>query len=88
MKLTNIQIKNAKPKDKMYRLGDGDNLLLEIHPNGKKHWRVNYVYNNKRRQVALGPYPLVSLRSCKNDRTHKTNFIGYNACVMRILSVL
>jgi hypothetical protein len=75
MKLTNIQIKNAKPKDTMYRLGDGDNLLLEIHPNGKKHWRVNYVYNKKRRQVALGPYPLVSLAEARELKIEKQKLL-------------
>lgn len=30
MKLTNIAIKNAKPKDKNYHLPDGDNLSLLV----------------------------------------------------------
>lgn len=44
MKLTNIQIKNARPKDKMYRLSDGENFYLEVHPNGSKYWRLGYTH--------------------------------------------
>jgi hypothetical protein len=54
MKLTNIQVKNAKPIEKMYRLGDSGNLSLEVHPNGSKYWRIGYRINGKRRQLALG----------------------------------
>lgn len=68
MKLNNIQIKNAKPRDKMYRLCDGDNLYLEINPNGSKYWRVAYRFNDKRRQVALGKYPLISLQEARGMR--------------------
>lgn len=75
MKLTNIQIKNAKPKDRMYRLCDGDNLLLEIHPNGKKHWRVGYTFNKKRRQITLGPYPLVSLAEARELKIEKQKLL-------------
>lgn len=75
MKLTNIQIKNAKPKEKMYRLCDGENLLLEIHPNGKKHWRVGYTFNTKRRQIALGPYPIVSLAEARELKLEKQKLV-------------
>ena len=33
MKLNNIKIKNAQPKDKMYRLCDDDNLTLDVYIN-------------------------------------------------------
>ncbi len=68
MKLTHIQIKNAKPKEKMYRLSDGDGLSLEIQPNGAKYWRMAYTYNNKRRQIAFGKYPIISLQDARELR--------------------
>jgi len=68
MKLNNIKIKNAKPKDKMYRISDGDNLYLEINTNGNKYWRMTYRYNNKRRQTALGKYPVISLQEARDMR--------------------
>ena len=47
MPLNGIAIKNAKPKDKKYRLRDSDKLFLEIYPNGVKSWRVRYRRNGK-----------------------------------------
>jgi integrase len=40
--LTDIQCRNAKPKDKPYRLPDGKGLYLEIKPNGVKAWRYRF----------------------------------------------
>jgi len=39
--LTDIQVKNAKPKDKLYRLTDGGGLYLLINPDGAKYWRMD-----------------------------------------------
>ena len=40
--LNDTQIKNAKPQEKEYNLGDGHSLTLRIKPNGTKLWRFNY----------------------------------------------
>ncbi len=68
MKLNNIKIKNAKSKEKMYRLSDGDSLYLEISSNGSKYWRMVYRFNNKRRQIAFGKYPVISLQEAREMR--------------------
>jgi len=65
MKLSNIQVQNAKPKDKMYRLSDGYLLYLEIFPNGGRYWRMPYRYNNRRKQVAIGVYPTISIKDAR-----------------------
>ena len=65
--LTNITVKNTKPKDKMYRLSDGGNLYLEVTPSGGKYWRVFYSFNGKRRQFALGVYPVLSLAEAREE---------------------
>ena len=36
--LTNTEVKQAKPKDKIYKLSDGNGLQLRIMPNGSKQW--------------------------------------------------
>ena len=76
MKLTNIKIKNAKPKDKAYRLADGDNLYLEITPNGSKLWRMSYRIHNKRRQIALGKYPVITLADARDLRLEAQKLIA------------
>lgn len=40
--LTDTQCRNAKPKDKPYKLTDGQGLYLEVKPNGAKAWRYRF----------------------------------------------
>ncbi|WP_141835479.1 tyrosine-type recombinase/integrase [Herbaspirillum sp. SJZ107] len=40
--LTDTQCRNAKPKEKPYRLPDGKGLYLEVKPNGVKAWRYRF----------------------------------------------
>ncbi len=66
--LTASKIKNAKAKDRPYKLYDAAGLFLLVNPNGKKHWRYRYQYNNKAKTLSLGPYPLVSLKKARDER--------------------
>lgn len=54
MKLMDKAVKNAKPKDKPYKLANGGGLYLEIMPNGSKCWRMKYRYLGKEKRFALG----------------------------------
>src|SRR5690242_17821783 len=40
--LTDVAIRNAKPKDRPYRLRVGKGLYLEVRPTGTKLWRYRY----------------------------------------------
>ncbi len=62
--LTNTAIKNATPKDKPYKLTDGQGLYLLISKTNK-YWRYNYRFNGKRKTLALGVYPEVSLKQAR-----------------------
>lgn len=55
--LTDKEIQAAKPKDKPYRLADGDALYLEVSPSGGKLWRLRYRFEGKEKMLALGKYP-------------------------------
>ena len=57
MALNDRAIKNAKPKDKAYKLSDRDGLYLLGNPGGSKLWPADYTYADKRRTLALGKYP-------------------------------
>jgi hypothetical protein len=39
MALTSLAIENAKPKERPYKLSDGEGLHLLVQPNGSKLWR-------------------------------------------------
>ena len=63
--LTDTKIKKAKPKDKMYKLFDGDGLYLEVKPNGRKVWRIKYRLFGKEKTYTIGDYPAVSLAQAR-----------------------
>lgn len=66
--LTDPKCKNAKPKEKPYKLADEKALYLEVMVNGSKYWRFKYRYNNKEKRLALGVYPEVSLKEARDKR--------------------
>lgn len=68
MALTNTTIKNAKPKDKPYRLYDEKGLYIEITPAGGKLWRLKYRYGGKEKRLAIGTYPEISLKAARDTR--------------------
>ena len=51
--LTVKQIDNAKPKDKPYKLMDGDGLQLRVAVDGIKTWLVRYMFDGKERQYVF-----------------------------------
>lgn len=65
MKLTDSVIKAAKPKDKPYKLSDGDGLVLLINPNGSKWWRYRYRHSGKEKMLSIGTYPEVTLKEAR-----------------------
>jgi integrase len=67
--LTDIQVKNAKPKAKPYTLADGDGMYLEVSPAGSKIWRMAYRQpNGKNTRLTFGAYPEVSLLDARLKR--------------------
>ncbi|MEW8102018.1 MAG: integrase arm-type DNA-binding domain-containing protein [Candidatus Thiodiazotropha endolucinida] len=68
MPLTDSAIRNAKPRDKQYKLTDGGGLYLLITPKGGKWWRLDYRFNNQRKTLSMGVYPDTSLKSARNKR--------------------
>lgn len=68
MALTELQIKNLKPKDKNYLVSDGGGLSLAISLSGSKLWRLRYYYQGKEQIMALGKYPIVTLAEARKKR--------------------
>ena len=75
MKLTDIQCRNAKPKEKTYKIADGGGMYLEISPNGSKYWRLKYRIFNKEKRLALGVYPKVTLQEAREKREEAKKLI-------------
>ena len=68
MPLSDVSIKKAKPADKPFKLADEKGLYLLISPTGGKLWRWDYRINGKRKTLALGAYPDVSLARARERR--------------------
>ncbi len=68
--LTNTQVKQAKSKEKLYKLSDGEGLQLRVMPNGSKQWLLDYQrpITKKRTSLSLGSYPDVSLADARKRK--------------------
>lgn len=68
--LTNTQVNQAKPTDRMYKLSDGGGLQLRVKPSGSKTWLFDYVkpHNKKRSSMGFGVYPEVTLAQARAKR--------------------
>ena len=66
--LNDTQVRNLRPKHKLYRVSDSHGLCIEINPNGSKLWRHRYRFNNKATMMALGTYPEISLLDARQAR--------------------
>lgn len=68
--LTNTEVKQAKPREKVFKLADGDGLQLRVKPNGAKTWLLDFInpYTRKRTSMSFGPYPAVSLAEARKLR--------------------
>lgn len=66
--LTDPDIRNAKPREKPYKLADGGGLFLLVTVIGSKYWRMKYRYAGKEKLLALGVYPDVTLKQVRQKR--------------------
>lgn len=68
MALTDVAIRNAKPRAKPYKLGDSLGLFLLIATGGGKLWRLKYRIHGKEKTLAIGVYPQVGLADARRRR--------------------
>jgi hypothetical protein len=68
MSLNDTIVRNLKPKDKQYKLVDGNGMHLLVKPNGRKYWQLRYRFNNKEKLLALGIYPETKLAEAREKR--------------------
>jgi len=66
--LNDTRIRNAKPRERDYKLTDFDALYVLVRPNGSKLWRFAYRLNGKQKQIALGAYPELTLAEARDRR--------------------
>lgn len=69
LRLTDELIKQAVPKDKIYKLFDGAGLYIAVQPSGSKVWRMKYLQQSGGESVlTFGRYPEVSIAKAREHR--------------------
>lgn len=68
MSLTDVSVRNAKPREREYKLADAGGLYLLVTPSGGKLWRLKYRMHGIERKLALGKYPAISLADARKAR--------------------
>lgn len=68
MSLTVVQVRQAKPKDKPYKLFDSGGLYLLVNKNGGKYWRWKYRINKQEKLLSIGVFPEISLKQARSVR--------------------
>ena len=64
-KLSATAVQQAKGQAKPVKLTDGGGLYLLVKSDGSRYWRYNYRFAGKRKTLALGVYPDVSLADAR-----------------------
>ncbi len=66
--LTEVQVKNAKAKDKDYKLSDSEGLYLFVTTKGHRSWRMKYRFAGKEGRLVFGAYPEMGLREARDRK--------------------
>lgn len=73
--LTIAQVKAAQPREKMYRLADGQGLALWIYPTGLKSWRLAYTRPDGGKDTltlgSIDKYTLAQARRWRDENREK-----------------
>jgi len=76
MALTDVAIKNAKPRVKPYKMGDAGGLFLLVQPSGGKLWRLKYRVDGREKKLGIGTYPEISLAEARKRRDDARELIA------------
>ena len=66
--LSEVAVRQAKGKDKDYKLSDAEGLYLFVTKAGHRSWRLKYRFAGKERRLIFGSYPELSLKEARERR--------------------
>lgn len=66
--LTVAEVKNAKARDRDYKITDSHGLHLFVTTKGAKSWRFKYRYGEKEKRLTFGLFPEVTLSEARDRR--------------------
>lgn len=68
MPLSDIQIRNLKPREKAYKVSDFEGLFVLVKPHGSRLWQLKYRLDGKEKTFSIGIYPDVSLAQARKAK--------------------
>src|SRR5687767_4939734 len=74
--LTEALIRTAKPSEKPQKLVDEHGLYLLVTPSGGRLWRQRYWFGGKEKQLGLGQWPAVSLKTARDRRDENRRLVA------------
>lgn len=66
--LTQVAVQAAKPREKAYKLSDGNGLHLLVETSGSKLWRFRYQFERKEKMLSFGSFPEVTIAQARQKR--------------------
>lgn len=64
-KLTDLAVKNMRPRKSHYSVSDGNGLYLKVYPNKRKQWVLRKSSLGRALSLPLGDYPSVSIAKAR-----------------------
>jgi hypothetical protein len=74
--LTEAAIRNAKPREKPYKIFGERGLFMLVVPTGGRLWRFRYRHGGKEKLLSLGAYPDVALRRAREKRDEARRLVA------------
>jgi hypothetical protein len=68
MPLTDVAVRSAKPREKMFKLSDSGGLYLQVTTTGGNRWRWKYRVAGTEKCLSFGTYPDVPLKAAREKR--------------------
>jgi len=66
--LNDTKVRNAKPRERAFKLYDERGLFLLVTATGGRLWRLKYQMHGREKLIALGAYPDVTLKRAREKR--------------------
>ncbi|MDA0186074.1 MAG: tyrosine-type recombinase/integrase [Proteobacteria bacterium] len=76
MPLSDIQLRNLKPKAKPYKVGDFDGLYMTVTPTGSRLWNMKYRIAGREKRLSFGAYPAISLARARQLRDEARSLLA------------
>lgn len=86
--LTEMQVKNARARERDYKLADSEGLYLYVTAKGHRSWRMKYRFAGKERRLVLGAYPDLGLREARDRKADARKRFCQSKCTCFALSAV